>query len=175
MDLRHVHADRKPIVFADREAIHMSRLISRVPIGLKHEHPPDRPNAGIALPRPRPPYGRLLAKRLRDPYGWHRWWGTAPDGRQVSLSVLVGASAWKIACAWVGKRLLVVAPPREDPGLFDWHMLAGHPPVLVWPCGTVSRDMLDCLAAALIRDGVKRLIVLRPDAPTRYLSERAAA
>lgn len=175
MDPRHVQADCKPIECADREAIHMSRLINRGPMGLKQEHPADRPKAGITLPRRHPPYGRLLTERLRDPQGWHRWWGTAPDGRHVSIWVLVGPSAWETARAWIDTRLLAVAPPTENPGLFDWHMLAGHPPVVVWSCGIVSQDELDCLAAALIRDGVERLVVLRLDASTRYLSERTAA
>jgi len=53
-------------------------------------------------------------------------------------------------------------------------MLAGHPPVLVWPCGKVSQEQLDGLAVALIRDGVERLLVTLTK-PIRYLSGKEAA
>ncbi len=130
-------------------------------------------SAGMFMQRRRPPYGRLLTTRLSDPQNCHRYWGTSPDGH-LSLWVLIGPCAWDTARAWIDTRLLVVAPPNEDLSQYDWQMLAGHPPVLVWPCGKVSQEQLDGLAVALIRDGVERLLVTLTK-PIRYLSGKEAA
>jgi hypothetical protein len=56
-----------------------------------------------------------------------------------------------------------------------WQVLAGHPPVLAWLCGEVSQEELDCLTAALIRDGVERILVMLSDKPVCYLSAKEEA
>jgi hypothetical protein len=122
-----------------------------------------------------PPYGQVLTARLRWPEIGHGYWGTSPDGRHVSLWVLCGSSVWETARVWIDTTLLAVAPPYENSSLYDWQVLAGHPSVLAWLCGEVSQEELDCLTAALIRDGVERILVMLPDKPVHYLSAKEEA
>jgi hypothetical protein len=69
----------------------------------------------------------------------------------------------------------MVAPPHQNSSGYDRQVLTGHPPVLVWLCGEVSQEELGNLTAALICDGVERLLVMLPDKPVRYLSAKEEA
>lgn len=117
-----------------------------------------------------PPYGRLLAAVLARPDTWPRYIGTSPDGRHVHIEVLCGADCWDWAYWWAdhGNRLFVVLPPGEDPDRFDWRLLQGHDPVPIQPVGDVDGASVQGLAAALIRDGVQRVLYCGPRGATRY-------
>ncbi len=121
-----------------------------------------------------PPYGRLLAKRMARPDTWRRNWVTSPDGKRVSLFVLAGVDAWRLGHEWIEHRLLAVSAPDSDPTIYDWSILAGHPPILVWPCGRCGSAHLECLICALIRDGCERVLALRPRCCIRYLAEEVS-
>lgn len=110
-----------------------------------------------------PPYGKLLAKQLSDPPNWKQYWGTSADGNSVSLFVVIGPEAWEIAKFWKEKRLFLIAPPGEDHASLNWSHLAGHDPVLIYQAGSVSSAELDNLAAAVLRDGACRILVLEHD------------
>ncbi len=122
-----------------------------------------------------PPYGARLREILAAPSTWPRFSGTSPDGRHLTLWVIYGADAWSTARRWAAedRRLFVVLPPDEAPSLFDWSILAGHSPVLLHRCGIASREALMALAAAMLRDGVER--VLCAESGALFTSERRAA
>ena len=120
-----------------------------------------------------PPYGKILTERLARPGQWPQYWGTSPDGSSVSIFVVVGTRAWRVANSWIKKRLLVISPPGEDPALFDWSLLASHEPVLMYCAGPVRLAEMDCLAAAVLRDGAFKLQVIGQDG-LRYLATRDA-
>jgi hypothetical protein len=112
---------------------------------------------------------RPSAQRKKPPYHWKtaaalaagqfaRLAYSSPDGRNVSVIVACGSTAWEI-----GRRLeqahalYLVAPSDTDPALFDWCTLTGHDPILLFS----DDGDHDTLAAALIRDGVKRALCCR--------------
>lgn len=111
--------------------------------------------------RRRPPYGARLAEVLARPETWPEWSGTSPDRAHLTLWVLAGTDAWQFAGVWLATRALyVVAPPGEDPAGYDWRVVAGHPPVLVHPCGDLTQAEVAALVGALVRDGAERVLVL---------------
>jgi hypothetical protein len=83
---------------------------------------------------------------------------SSPNGRHISPVVACGSTAWSIGHALDAKRCLyLVCPPTDRPDIFDWRVMAGHDPILLF-----SEDgEHDALAAALIRDGVKRVVCCR--------------
>jgi len=119
----------------------------------------------------RPPYAARVAEILRNPGTWPQYVGTSADGMAVTIWIACGPEAWRYAHdeyqSTGAHRLLLVAPPDSDPAALDWSMCAGHPPVLIWPCGATTDEQVSALAAALLRDGVERVLVL-DDAGTRY-------
>lgn len=134
------------------------------PTGLTH-------TASSVLPyrrRRRPPYGARLAAVLARPETWPEWSGTSSDRAHLTLWVLAGPDAWRIAGVWLATRALyVVAPPGEDPAGYDWRVVAGHPPVLVHPCGDLTQAEFAALVGALVRDGAERVLVLFGGDPSR--------
>lgn len=118
--------------------------------------------------RRRPPYAARLAAILARPETWPEWSGTSPDRAHLTLWVLAGPDAWEVAGIWLGTRALyVIAPPGEEPARFDWRVLAGHPPVLVHPCGALAQAEVADLVGALLRDGAGRVLVLSGGDATR--------
>lgn len=117
-----------------------------------------------------PPYGKRLAHVLARPACWAQFIGTSSNGKRLTIWLLTGQNAWKMAHDWAPRcRLFVLAPPGEDPTRFNWNALAGHPPLLLRPCGALEGAEVQALLMALVRDGVTR--VLRLDTGTRYVAE----
>jgi len=120
-------------------------------------------------PRRPPPYSGRLRAVLAEPATWSDYWGTSPDGKHLSIWILAGPEAWTVARQWADtQRLFLVAPPGADAARFDWRLCAGHPPLLLRLCGSVTEDELLPLVAALVRDGARR--VLRTDTGRRFLA-----
>jgi len=119
-----------------------------------------------------PPYGARVAEILADPSSWRGRPGTSADGQHLTLWVLAGPDAWDAARLWDASRaLFVLSPPGEAPASFDWRVLAGHPPVLIWPCGDLAQAELAALVGALVRDGCGRVLVLWPSGPRLFQVE----
>ncbi len=110
------------------------------------------------MTRRRPPYASVLAERLADAGGYQRWAGTSADGQHVTIWVAIGHGAWTWARERLDRMLCTLCPPADDPSGYDWRCLAGHAPVCVIRCGDVSDDRVHALAAALLRDGVARVL-----------------
>jgi len=122
-----------------------------------------------------PPYARLLQQRLSRPTEWPNFWGTSPDAAHISLWAVTGHEAWEWAHEHKQSHLFALLPPNEDPESYRWDILKGHPPVLIFRAGDVDLRIVDRLAAALLRDGVERVLLLE-NSPVRYLpGQRLAA
>lgn len=137
-----------------------------------------------------PPYSKLLARQLADPSSWRRYWGTSADGKHVSVWVITGPEAWRVAKdghanihrsslgsgrAWEGNTLFLLLPPGQDPYAYDWRQLAIGEPILVAQAGNVSQTDIATLADALLRDGVGSVLADSPGGPIRYSTQRRAA
>ncbi|MDQ3960790.1 MAG: hypothetical protein M3255_11180 [Pseudomonadota bacterium] len=97
-----------------------------------------------------PPYGRRLNDRFTN--GWK------PANKTIFVSV--GSNAWRVARRWdsePGHRALLCLPPDGDPSTFDWGVVAGLDCV-VFVAGDVTGDVLDRLAAHLLRAGAGRVV-----------------
>lgn len=121
-----------------------------------------------------PPYTTQLRKRLGNRDTWHSWFGTSSDGENVTLFLICGSDAWSWASKWINSRLFVVLPPEDAPEAYDWSILSGHPPVLIYRAGHVHPEIVDRLAAAAIRCGVERLLLMGTGG-VRYLTDQEAA
>ena len=123
-----------------------------------------------------PAYANILAQRLADPASWRRWAGTSADGTHVTFWVAHGPDAWNWAQKRISHRLLLAAPPGQDPCQFDWSILVGHDPVILVSCGVVDTQDVRSLIVAMMRDGVTRVLHGENSCLTRYiLEERHAA
>ena len=111
------------------------------------------------MPRRQPPYAKILRARLADSTSWWKWSGTSAVGT-VTIWVACGPDCWNWARKRIGTFLVTLCPPNEPPERFDWSLLAGHDPILVERCGKVSDDFAHRLCAALINDGVTRILDL---------------
>jgi hypothetical protein len=117
----------------------------------------------------RPPYAKRLRHTLDRPETWTAHPGTSADGRHLTLWVLAGFGAWDTAREWAETATLFVLAPWElDPATLDWRDLAGHPPILLHPCGDLPHQNLAALVAALIRDGCERVLVLFTQGPRLF-------
>lgn len=97
-----------------------------------------------------PPYGRKLNDRFASD------WKPA----NKTIFVPVGSDAWRVARRWdseSGHRALLCLPPDGDPLTFDWGVVAGLDYV-VFVAGDVTEDVLDRLAAHLLRAGAGRVV-----------------
>jgi hypothetical protein len=146
--------------------------------GLQQQRPIYTPTAGRPYSGRRlPPYGLALREVLNNPASWPGRPGTSADGSAVTVWVLAGADCWNVAELWAHPReakppLFVLSPPGEDPALFDWSALRGHPPTLLRPCPDLSQVEVAALVAALLRDGAGRALVLG-DTPRLYTGGEA--
>jgi|SRR5918992_4793331 hypothetical protein len=97
-----------------------------------------------------PPYGRRLIGRFAS--GWR------PASKAVFIAA--GSDAWRIARRWdseSGHRALLCLPPDSDPSSFDWGVVAGLD-CIVFVAGDVMEDVLDRLAAHVLRAGAGRVV-----------------
>lgn len=111
------------------------------------------------MPQPKlqlPPYGRELAARLRGDL--RDWWGAAPNGKAAPIMLLTGPDAWRAAQDWRNHRLIALHPYESNPATYNWRVLAGHDPVLLWRCGPVEGDAVIALMRAIMMDGVQRVL-----------------
>ncbi len=116
-----------------------------------------------------------MAARLADRATWAQWAGTSPDGNAITIWIAAGSgAAWEWARTEAEKRLLLVAPADRDPGMLDWTLLAPHAPAIVIPFDFTPATFLDRLAAAILRDGSRYILVLLESGLIRY-ERRAAA
>lgn len=117
-----------------------------------------------------PPYGTRLRAVLAQPSTWPWYIGTSANGQGLTLNVLTGSDAWRLAGQWTEQpRLYVLAPIGDDPARFDWRLLAGHDPVLLHIIGQVDGDHIRRLVPAILGDGTRR--VLRMDNGVMYIAE----
>jgi len=107
-----------------------------------------------------PPFGRHLHDVLAAPETWPRYAGTSPDGQHLTIWISIGPDSWAWARERQGRFLVLVVPPGDDLSIYDWRLLAGgvHEPILIHRAGDVSPAYVHALAAALIRDGVGRVL-----------------
>lgn len=129
--------------------------------------------AGQQQQRRLPPFGHELIAALRDPARFPRYVGTSADGRNPTLWLACGPGAWDWAKRNQGKRLLTIAPPGENPAVYDWHLLRNHDPIFVVALGKVSQHEIRALIAAIMHDGVRRAVVGAHDAVTVYRRKEA--
>jgi len=123
-----------------------------------------------------PPYGRRLKALLADRGAWPKYSGTSPDGQHLTIRVVAGSDAWRIAHAWRPLRPpvpFVLAPPGEDPAGFDWRVLAGDycPLTMLWIAGKLPLGDERALVIAILRAGAEGVLVIAPD--RRQLYRRA--
>ncbi len=128
--------------------------------------------------RRRPPYHRRMAALLANQDRWGRYAGSTQDA--VTVWVATGPNAWDQAKRWAAEtppRLFLLCPPGEDPTAFDWSILSDHPPVLISAAGPTPRADIEALAAAILRDGCKRVLAMVDGRIVRYTPdmEEAAA
>jgi hypothetical protein len=114
-----------------------------------------------------PPFAKDLAKRLAGDL--HNYWGTSTDGKHPALFLLWGREAWEIAKQWRGRRLLTLLPPGDDPAAYDWRVLRGHDPIILWRCGQVPGAEVMSLLQAVMADGVQ--VVFDVATGQRYVRE----
>lgn len=92
-----------------------------------------------------PPYLRKHAERLRA-------------NPSATIWVAIGSDAWRWSRERVRTHHVIVVPPGDDPGEYDWRLCAQHDPVLLRRAGTADGDHVRALVEALIRDGVDRVL-----------------
>jgi len=122
-----------------------------------------------------PPYGRVVIDVLSTPERWPRFAGTSADGQHVTLWIATGLGAWEWAKARLGRFIVLVAP--DDPEDYRWSFITGHDPVLVIQCGYTEGRFLQSLVVALMKDGIRRVLVMNEHGLTRYtrrVSDHAA-
>lgn len=124
-----------------------------------------------ATTRRLPPFARELAARLANRASWPRWAGTSPDGHHISIWVGLGPDAWQWAREHINQRMLTIIPPDEDPNSYDWRMLAGHDPVILFSAGDTSGDEVRAVVSAMMRAGVKGVVHGDAGKITRYRME----
>jgi hypothetical protein len=107
------------------------------------------------MSRSLPPYGFELRQWLQADKKPARW---GCNGFSACVTVCIGATAWSWAKQWHGHRLILVLPPNEPASKFDWRDCAGHDPILVQRCGTVTDGVIKTLTHSLMRDGVERVL-----------------
>lgn len=118
-----------------------------------------------------PPFGKELAARLADRASLPRWAGTSPDGQHLSIWVSIGPNSWQWAREHIDHRLLLIVPSGEDPAAFDWRILAGHDPVILFSAGDTSSDEIKAAVLALMTCGVNKIIHGGPAGIVRYRRE----
>ena len=132
-----------------------------------------RPATRRSVQRKLPPYARELTARLRAPASFKNYAGTSADGKAPTIWIACGPGAWDWVRRNQGKRIVTLAPPGEDPTVYDWRALRDHDPVFVVALGKISQDEIRTLIAAIMRDGVKRAVVGANNSVTVYRRKEA--
>lgn len=109
-------------------------------------------------PRSLPPYGRRVVAILRDPRRLATFSGCTPT--RSTLWLIAGPGTWDIAAARPN-HLCLVLPDGEDPAAYRWDMLRGCDPVMLDGPDAYDSDRRREIAAALFRDGVRRVLAGR--------------
>ena len=110
-----------------------------------------------------PPFSKRLLS-INNPS-----WGSSADGKCHAYWLLCGSNAWNIAREWKNSnRRFVLLPPGEPPSDFNWKTLRGHPPLLLSISGNLSRPEMKQLIAALLSDGIERVLCLNENGINLY-------
>jgi hypothetical protein len=105
-----------------------------------------------------PPYGRQVAMILRDSRRLATFSGCT--SHRATIWLLTGPDAWGIAKARP-RHLSLVLPEFDDPAAYSWGFLRGHEPVLIDGHAIDDTVRRRQIAAAMFRDGVKRVLAGR--------------
>lgn len=124
------------------------------------------PQGASMTARRLPPFGRQILDARRGDLS--RWWGTSADGLHPSITVCCGRDAWDVRRTWPN-RLMLVCPVGEGPEVMDWSCCANADPVLLMRCGPTQGNQVQALVAAMMRDGVDR--VLDAETGARFVVE----
>lgn len=103
-----------------------------------------------------PPYARELRARLSADLS--PWSGTSLNGNHPTVFLLTGSEAWSVAQQWRNHRLLTLLPPGDDPSRYDWRLLVGADPLLLWRCGRTDGDEVLHLLKAVMGCGIGRVL-----------------
>ena len=104
-----------------------------------------------------PPFGLAVKRILNNPAQLKRYSGTSRDGQRGTVWIATGPDAWD----WHEdhpRHLSVVLPHDSDAAGFRWGFLRGHEPVLLIGEDAKDPELRNSIAAALMRDGVKRVL-----------------
>lgn len=117
-----------------------------------------------------PPYAARLRERTATAELRANAWGTSANGLNVCVWVLAGTKAWEWARDWSNTpRLFLLVPTDREPEEFDWRCVSERADtVLLSQCGELSPEDEHRIAAALIRDGVRRVLALRRFGPVQH-------
>ena len=115
-----------------------------------------------------PPYGKKLVSVISKPETWPQYMGTSPDGSRLTFWIAIGPAAWE----WAGTRLngflVSVIPENANPEAFKFNFTKGHDPILVQQCGDSPAEYVKSLIYALMRDGVKRVMLMGENGTTLF-------
>jgi len=101
----------------------------------------------------------VLNNALNNPELWHKYAGTASDGSDVSVFLIVGSLAWKKSEEIEHSHLFLMMPFGISPLKYCWNILSGHDPIIIIIAGERPNEyFFKQLSFALIRDGVQRLL-----------------
>ena len=110
-----------------------------------------------------------VAQVLRAPRTWPEYAGTAPDGSRPSVWVAVGSEAWGWARGRVGRYLVALLPPDDDPTHYDWRpVIPPAPPLLLVAAGAVDGHQVEALVRELLMAGAGRVLFIGPNGSILY-------